>query len=178
MIKKQKIIIIDTSAILSGKQISIDDAKMITTPGVSSELRPGGRDYRAFEHLMEKGLIIESPSQDSIKKIKKTAEETGDIQRLSSADIEILALAVDISITGEKELLLLTDDYSIQNVAEALKIPFQGVSQQKITKKFKWLCCCPGCGKRFSESRKICTICGTATKLVPLRKDDVGRYRR
>ena len=96
--------------------------------------------------------------------IKDISKETGDIGRLSSADIEILALAVDINKDVNKEATILTDDYSIQNVAHTLDIKFQNVSQKRITKKFKWVCRCPGCGKTFSESIKICPICGTTTK--------------
>jgi len=67
--KKSRIFIIDTSAILSGKPINLDNAIMITTSSVSNELKPGGRDYQALQFLMEKGLSINSPSQDSIDKI-------------------------------------------------------------------------------------------------------------
>jgi hypothetical protein len=42
---KKQFFIIDTSAILSGKPIQLKDATLVTTPGVSNELSPGGRDY-------------------------------------------------------------------------------------------------------------------------------------
>ncbi|MCK4332292.1 MAG: nucleic acid-binding protein, partial [Thermoplasmatales archaeon] len=78
---KNQIFIIDTSAILSGKPINLDNASMVTTPSVSEELTPGGRDYRTFQFLQEKELVIQSASKESINKIKKTAEETGDKDR-------------------------------------------------------------------------------------------------
>ncbi len=162
---KKQIFIIDTSAILSGKPINLGNANMVTTPSVSEELTPGGRDYRIFQFLQEKGLAIQSASKKSINKIKKTAEETGDKDRLSSADVEILALALDINKNDNKEAVILTDDYSIQNVANTLNIEFQSFSQRGITKKFKWHYRCPGCGKQFKESIKICPICGTKTKI-------------
>ena len=146
---KKQIFIIDTSAILSGKPINLDNVNMITTPSISEELTLGGRDYRIFQFLQEKGLTIQSASKKSINKIKKTAEETGDKDRLSSADVEILALALDININGNNEAVILTDDYSIQNVANTLNIEFLSFSQRGITKKFKWHYRCPGCGKRF-----------------------------
>lgn len=162
---KKQIFLIDTSAILSGKPINLNNSSMVTTPLVSDELKPGGKDYRKFQFLQEIGLTIQSASIESIKKIKKTAEKTGDIERLSSADIEIIALAWDIKIKGKDESVILTDDYSIQNVANNLKIKFQSVSQRGITKRFKWLYHCPGCGKRYNESIKICNICGTKIKI-------------
>ena len=170
---KTKVFIIDTSVILSGKPINLENAKFVTTPAISKEFSPGGRDYRNFQFLLEKGLDIHSPSQESIDKIKEASKETGDINRLSVADIEILALAIDINRDNSKEAIILTDDYSIQNVAYTLKIKFQNFSQKRITKKFKWLCRCPGCGKRFSESIKICPICGTATKVSFHQKENI-----
>jgi len=173
MTTKTKVYIIDTSALLSGKPIHIQDGVMITTPGVSAELKPGGRDYRTFELLQEKGLTTESPSKESTIKVKKTAQETGDLQRLSPADIEILALALDIKNDDQKEPIILTDDYSIQNIAHTLSLSFQNMSQRKITKKFKWLCRCPGCGKQLTEPRKTCPVCGTETRLVPQKKQTI-----
>ena len=172
---KTKVFIIDTSAILSGKPINLENARFVTTPAISKEFSPGGRDYRNFQFLLEKGLDIFSPSQESINKIKETSKDTGDKDRLSSADIEILALAIDINKDASKEAIILTDDYSIQNVAHTLKIKFQNFSQKRITKKFKWVCRCPGCGKRFSESIKICPICGTATKLSLYQKENIDK---
>ena len=167
---KKHVFIIDTSAVLSGKPISLGDAAMITTPAVSEELKPGGRDYRTFQFLLEKGLSIMSPSKKSMDTIQKTAEETGDVNRLSSADIEILALALDINKDEDNEAIILTDDYSIQNVASTLNIKYQSFSQRGIIKKFKWLSRCPGCGKQFKESVKICPICGTETRLSRAHK--------
>jgi endoribonuclease Nob1 len=161
---KKKVFIIDTSAILSGKPISITDAVIVTTPGVSDELSPGGRDFRTFELLKETGLTIQAPSKEAINSVKQTAKETGDDRRLSIADIEIVALALDINKKPDYEATILSDDYSIQNVASTLNIKFQGFLQKEITKKFKWVSRCPGCGKQFNETKKICPICGTATK--------------
>ena len=172
---KTKVFIIDTSAILSGKPINLEDVMLVTTPGVSSELKPGGRDYQSFQLLQEKGLSILPPSKESTNKINKTAAKTGDKDRLSSADIEILALALDINQDSNKQAIILTDDYSIQNVAHVLNIQFQGFAQRRITKKFKWQCRCPGCKKRFNESIKICPICGTATKFALYHQQDIDK---
>jgi len=161
---KKKVFIIDTSAIFSGKPITINDAAIITTPGVSDEFSPGGREFRTFELLKATGLMIQMPSKEALTTVKQTAQETGDDRRLSIADIEIVALALDINKKPDQEATILSDDYSIQNVASTLNIKFQGFLQKGITKKFKWVSRCPGCGKQFNEIKKICPICGTATK--------------
>lgn len=166
MAKKSKIYILDTSAILSGKPINLNDVDLVTTTGISDELTLGGRDYKNLQFLKEKGLAIYSPSKDSTEKIKTISKETGDLVRLSKADIELLALSLDIGKNDDKEVVILTDDYSIQNVANALNIRFESMSQSRITKRFKWTCRCRGCGKKFKENIRTCPICGAETKTV------------
>lgn len=163
--EKSKIYILDTSAFLSGKPINFEKNKIITSQSVSDELKPGGRQYNAFQFLIEKGLTIKIPSTESVKKIKEIINKTGDINRLSKTDIEILALALDINNNGKKAVII-TDDYSIQNVANNLNIEFEPINQSGITKRFIWTCRCRGCSRNFKENIKICPICGSETKTV------------
>ena len=167
---KKQVFVIDTSAILSGKPIHFNNKKIVTTPAVSDELNPGGRDFRTFELLKATGLAIHAPSKEAINHVQKTAQKTGDDSRLSLADIEIVALAIDINNDPDQEATILTDDYSIQNVASTLRIQFQAFSQNGITKKYKWVSRCPGCKKQFNEITKICPICGTIIKSSVLYK--------
>jgi len=174
---KQKIFILDTSAILSGKPICLDDSKMVTVPGVSDELKPGGRDYQAFQFLKEKGLIIHVPSKKSINEINVISAKSGDIGRLSNADKEVLALALDLDVEDDNESIILTDDYSIQNVAHIMNINVETISQKGITKRFKWTYKCSGCGKKFKENIKVCPICGALTKNIVSRNKDISRRK-
>jgi UPF0271 protein len=172
--KKVKIFILDTSAIFSGKPISLDNNILVTTLGVSKEITPGGRDYQAFQYLMEKGLTIDIPSKESINKINKISAETGDKDRLSVADKEILALALDVNKDATREAIIITDDYSIQNVAQELKIKFETISQRGITRKFKWSYRCLGCGKKFEENIKTCPICGASTRNIISHRENIA----
>jgi endoribonuclease Nob1 len=158
--------IIDTSAILSGKPINITTGILITTPGVSAELRPGGRDYRAFQLLREKGLCIYEPTAASLARCRDAATRSGDITRLSPTDLEVVAVALDINTDPEQEAVILTDDYSIQNLARNLNIKYIGLSQEGITRKIKWVVCCPGCGRRFPDKISVCPVCGTKTRVT------------
>ena len=90
---KSNIYILDTSAILSGKNTDFA-SESITSNGVSKEINPGGKDYFYFQFLKEKGLKIFSPSKKYLEKIKEYAKKTGDQGRLSETDIELLALAI------------------------------------------------------------------------------------
>jgi UPF0271 protein len=167
---KKQVFIIDTSAILSGKPIEIQNGIMLTASGVSDELSPGGRDYQIFQLLQGKGLRIQTPTKQSLGLVKKSAKETGDDQRLSSADLEILALALDVNADDGSEAMILTDDYSIQNVAVALHLKFQGFSQKEITSSFQWISSCPGCKWRFQNPVAVCPVCGTKTTTVVQKK--------
>ena len=163
---ERKIFAIDTSAILSGKPINIENARLVTTPLIEQELRPGGRDHRIFQYLLDGGLEVIEPSKKSVDRVNEISIKLGEFDRLSHADKDIIALALDFSSKGEQAVIL-TDDYSIQNVAVFLKIKFQSFLQKGISKKFTWVGQCTGCKKKFKEkSIKICPICGARVKTI------------
>lgn len=172
---KKKIFILDTSAILSGKPLNFEDVQLITTTKIEQEIKPGGRDYQNYLYLKEKCLILKKPSKYSLEKIKETSEKTGDINRLSLFDIEILAIAHDENKQNDAEVVILTDDYSIQNLATYLKIKFQSINQRGITKKFKWINRCRGCGKKFKDNINICPICGADTKKIVIKTKEIDK---
>jgi len=173
MYKNKKIYIIDTSAILSGKPLSFNNAQLITTTNIEKEINPGGKDYNNFIYLRENFLIFKLPSKDSINQIINIIKKTGDIDRLSYIDIEILAIALDENKQKDTEVVILTDDYSIQNVATYLKIKFKSINQDVITKKLKWISRCRGCGRKFKDSMSICPICGSDIKKIVKTAEDI-----
>ncbi|KYK33557.1 MAG: nucleic acid-binding protein [Thermoplasmatales archaeon SG8-52-3] len=162
--------IIDTSAIFSGKPIDLGESEIITTLKVSDEITAGGRDYQNFQYLKEKGLIILTPTKNVIKEVEKISNKTGDKNRLSDTDIELIALALELKRKGDSEIIILTDDYSIQNVANTLNLKFESINQAGITKRFKWGYRCRGCGKKFKDSIKICPICGAEIRSIVSNK--------
>ncbi len=89
---------------------------------------------------------------------------TGDSRRLSETDIEVLALALELGYQ------IVTDDYSIQNLATVLGVPFRGLDQKGIGAVFEWEARCKGCGKRFPAAVKECDICGSETRTARKRK--------
>lgn len=174
--KENKVYILDTSAILSGKPLDFTDASMITTFSVSSELQSGGKDYQNFLYLKDKGLEFQIPSKESIDFIEKTSKKTGDKGRVSKVDLEILALALDLQKKG-LDAIILSDDYSIQNIASELKLDFESISQKGITKKLKWGVKCRGCGKKFKENISVCLICGSDTKKIVISGKEIKKTK-
>jgi UPF0271 protein len=166
-------LILDTSALLSGKDYFSDQAhELYTTPKVEHELRrgpshPKDDDWtdiqRKFEFLLEAGLKIVAPSDTAVEKVNAAAARTGDIKRLSDTDLEIVAVSLELTATSE-ETFILTDDYSIQNLSAELGLKFKPVSEKGITEKFHWKYKCTGCAREWDESADICPVCGSKVK--------------
>jgi len=104
-------------------------------------------------------LKIVEPKIESINEIKKTAKLTSDLERLSKTDIEVLAAA------KEKNCTIISDDKSIQNVAEKLGINYISIFSKKITKLITWKKYCKNC-KKFFEGRE-CPVCGGKLVMIP-----------
>jgi len=136
---------------------------MITVPEVVSEIL----DENSSIYFNVKGLKVESASDKSTNIVKEVSSKTGDIYRLSETDLKVLAKALDEKEKGN-DVVLVTDDYSIQNVAMALGIKFETVVRQGISKGFKWVRVCKGCGRKIDS--EICPICGSEAVMRKVKK--------
>lgn len=148
--------VLDTSVLYYGKDLP-QGFECVITPGVVRELDKEGMSAR-LELLMATRVRVSSPSERSLRKVSEESEKTGDSRRLSEADKELLALALDLGYE------LLTDDYSIQNLARAMGIPARGFDQKGIAEVFVWQAKCKGCGKLFPADVRVCDVCGTETR--------------
>jgi UPF0271 protein len=90
----------------------------------------------------------------------------GEAQSLSETDISVLAL------THQLEATLISDDYSVQNLADELGLSYTGMNTRGIKRRFQWIHYCPGCRKQYTEPQpdNICLICGTELKRKPGKK--------
>lgn len=142
-------LVLDSSALFAMDQLPEEEC--CCPPGVIVELKKY-KDPR----LDLWGDLLRSCdcTKESIDKVSETAKKSGDIGRLSPVDITVLALAVDVGGT------VMTDDYSIQNVARMMGIPFKAVGQKGISKVEKWNYQCIGCKKWYKEKLPECPICG------------------
>lgn len=143
--------ILDTSAILSGKPLF---GRFVVPPAVDAEIEPGGRTGRQMQYLKEAGLEVRAPTDASLDEARRVAEETGDLGDLSEADLEVVALAIDLDAE------VVTDDYRIQNVLESLGLSFTPVSQQGIGEEWEWTYRCASCGRTFDDNWTDCPVCG------------------
>lgn len=154
--------VLDTSILYYGKDLP-DGYECMITPGVVRELNKEEMGDR-LEMLLATKIRVSSPSERSMKRVDQEAKQTGDSRRLSETDKELLALALDLGYE------LVSDDYSIQNLAKVMGIPCRGMDQKGIAEVFEWKARCKGCGKEFPADVRVCDVCGSETKTRRKRK--------
>ena len=119
---------------------------------------------------MEGTIILEEPDFDSIKQVQMAIENSGDILRLSEVDKQLVALAV--TLRKKFYPVVVTDDYSIQNILKVLNIAFKSVLTPGITEVYGWVKICRGCRKKYPPDYDYeeCEICGSAVYMKPIKK--------
>jgi UPF0271 protein len=148
--------VLDTTALFNAKDFP-PDFEIMVPQGVLDELESWDLSDRVM-NLLGVRIQVFSSSLESRAKVREAAEKTGDIGRLSPIDMEVLALTV------EMDSPLISDDYSIQNVAKVLGIKCLPMEQHGIKKVFYWKYKCRGCGKEYDRKIKECQICGKELK--------------
>lgn len=156
-----KTYVIDSSAIFLRKAIY---QNMVTVPEVVAEIL----DETSMLYFSIKNLKVEEASDESIREALRAASRTGDIHKLSETDIKVLAKALDEARKGY-DVVLVTDDYAIQNVAMYLGIKFEGILHRLISKEFKWVKVCRGCGRKIDSD--VCPVCGSEAIVRRVKND-------
>lgn len=148
-----------------------------SVPEVRDELRQQtGPYYRLTVSTSSGKMKIRSPSKPSLTEVLSKAGALGDKVTLSGTDTGIIALALDLSKEG-KAPIIVSDDYAVQNVAEALKLNYQSLATFGIRQKFNWVLYCPACFRTYPNSEaQDCSVCGTKLKRKPIDKQ-IARQR-
>lgn len=154
------ILILDSSAFLSGFM----PENAYTVQEVLDELKDEKIKLRINLSLNDGSLKLQEPGVEEIQKVKKAARETGDIAKLSETDVKLLSIALYFR---NKNAVLVTDDYSIQNLACKLGIKIAATTEGEIEKVFTWKNVCRGCGRKFdTEYKGRCSFCESELKRV------------
>ncbi len=152
-------VVLDTSALFGLEQVPPEwDAYV--TEGVLAELEK--YNDRRSENLLHT-IKVSQATASALSKVREAAKGTGDSSRLSRTDIGVLALALEI------QAAVVTDDYSIQNLASVLGVEFLPMNMKGITKVVRWNYLCTGCGKVFKEPQPDCPICGSPLRTTRRR---------
>ena len=173
-----KALVLDTSALIMGLDPLGLEFQSYTVPEVTEELKDqAGPSYRVAISTSSGKLKIQSPTSQSLKRIRESAEALGDKVVLSKADASVLALALDLFGEGGNPIVV-SDDYAVQNVAEGIGIAYQSLATLGIRQKFEWVYYCPACFKQYPGGDvEVCQVCGTKLKRKPMRKQSArNRY--
>ena len=147
-------LVIDASAFYSGFPF-LTLSTCYTTNSILNEIKHMNRKYGAIELLIDSDrLKILEPDKECLRQVITMAKKTGDYEKLSTADVSILALAFQLKST------LISDDYAVQNMAATLKIPVGTIGTKGITKVRRWINFCNACGKAYGPNISQCMLCG------------------
>jgi len=169
---KRRAIVLDTSAFIAGfDPLSVAD-EVYSVPSVGRELASNSLSWTRFKTALESGkLRVEAPSHAFLERVKESSRTVGDVLFLSEVDLQVLALALELKSWGYSPLIV-TDDYSIQNVANQVGVQFASLMTFGIRFRHHWIMYCPACYHKYPPDHKgeTCEVCGTKLKRKPLRK--------
>lgn len=163
--------ILDTCAFISGLNATYK-GKFYSVPSVIEELPQSSMARLRLLTSVESGhLTIMSSSKKFNDEVIKTSKELGEIGALSKADLQVIALALELETKG-LDPIIITDDYAIQNMAEHLGISYSSLATFGITYEFIWETYCTACYKVYEQDCKsiFCQICGTKLKRKVISK--------
>jgi len=169
---KNKVIVLDTCVFIMDYDPMNINQEQYTVPQVINELNEDSIGRLRLLIAIEQGRVkLKTPMNKYIDMIEDYSIKMGDSLFLSDVDKNILALAKELMDEGYN-IILLSDDYSIQNVADGLGLEYFSLSTLGIRYRYDWEQYCPACHKVYSQDNKmgICEICGTRLRLRVKRK--------
>ena len=173
----QRVLVLDTSAFIAGfDPLSFGEAQY-SVPEVGLELLPDTLPSLRFNTAVDSGrLNVKVPESKYLRRVEEASKKVGDVLFLSDADLWVLALGLELKAEG-CDPQIVTDDYSIQNVADQLGIDFASLMTYGIRFRLEWVIYCPACHRRYPSDYglKICRVCGTKLKRKSLGKRGVGK---
>jgi endoribonuclease Nob1 len=168
----KRIVVLDTSAFVAGFDPFSSTDEQVTAPKVEEEIKRNSMVKMRLEMAIESGKIkVQAPTQQACAKLEASATKAGDTHKLSEADKQLLALAIQLKDEGYTPQIV-TDDYSIQNVAKQVGIEFLALATLGIKRSLEWIRYCPACYKQYPANTKYseCQVCGTELKRKPKRQ--------
>lgn len=162
--RSKECIIVDANAFLIDNAVQyLRNYRCFTIPEVIDEVKTM-RHRACIEILLDlKVLNIINPERSYVEGVFEVAKKSGDVSSLSKTDLKILALALQLREQGFKPLLV-TDDYTVQNLASRLNLRWRNVKVNAIKRRIRWRYRCIACNEEYSEYLEECRICGHKLK--------------
>jgi len=149
--------VLDAAGLFASLPLRLPESSY-TTPLVVAEVIDQ-ESRKSLEFALVSGkLVVADPPRESIEKVKKIAENIGELGNLSEADISILALTHAL-LSKCSKVVVITDDKSVQNIALYLGAQVHGIKRKAIRRPRKATYVCPACGYESSKAG-FCPICG------------------
>ena len=167
----KRIIVLDTSAFLAGFDPFSLNEEQVTVPAVEEEIRRNSIICTRFRTAIENGkLKVKKPHPEFLRSAQDFSSKLGDSYLLSNADNQLLALCLELKAEGYLPQIV-TDDYSIQNVATKVGVQFSALATFGIKRLLEWIRYCPACHRKYPADCKSneCLVCGTQLKRKPRR---------
>ena len=171
--KKNSILIIDTNIFLTGIDFNLFEGEIYTTDKILAEINVPKYKVKnrtilnRFQAALDSGkLRIKNPSKRYIELVKQKSVATGDLNVLSKADFEIIALTLELGKSEEYDVKLYTNDYSMQNLSTALGIKFESLFKEGIKHEIDFEVYCPYCEIIYDSKflNTPCERCGLKLK--------------
>ena len=164
--KSMRAVLLDASALIQGFEAA--DEKYFTVREVVEEVKNRIARIRIETYISSNKLIIRSPKSTFIERLESMTVKMGESIVLSPADKKFLSLALQMNEEGY-DVILITEDYSVQNMAKELGIGYRSLATPGIKRRISWTIYCPGCYKIFDEPQpnSICPVCATRLKRRP-----------
>lgn len=152
--------VLDASAFING--FKMDSNNNFTVPEITGEIK----DFKSrlvFDTALEEGkLIIQDVPATYVREVGEIISVSGDVLRLSNPDKKLIALAYMLFDKGN-DVMVVSDDYTIQNTLKIMDIPYSGIITDGIKGIYNWKKVCEGCKKEYDENYPFddCEICGS-----------------
>ncbi len=177
MKEKRSLLIFDANIFLTGLDFNLIKDIIYTPPSIIDEIKvkrysEKNRNIINKIHaaIDSKKLIVRSPSRSYVEEIQNKSKLTGDYKALSEADNELIALALELmNFNLNENVIIYSNDYSIENLCSELNIPFSPLGKNGIKDRIYWEVYCPFC-KDIHEVQDFnlqCETCGQTLKRRP-----------
>ena len=149
-------LLIDNTAFVSGFNLNTlmlqhPELQVFITSEIydEAEKNPRSRQIIAIAEA-QKILHIQDPSTNALHLVHNAATKSGDVGALSHADQSLMALHTDLqALHPEWHILLMSDDYSVQNVSPRLNISIFRFQKAGIKRTHVWQVYCPQCFRKY-----------------------------
>jgi UPF0271 protein len=176
--KITRIIVLDNTAFISGFNLNIVVAQDPQTEiWIPQAIYEEASRHHASQHILESAieqgvLQIGEPSEKAYILVNDITKKTGDLKSLSNNDKQLIALAITLREQyPESAVIIMSDDYSVQNTCKKLQIPIQRYQKAGIKKQIKWEIYCPDCFMVYKPELlgEECERCGAILKRRPYK---------